>query len=230
MPAQRLIRILARLALEDGTEAAPRLCVVCAEITEVDGAGIMLLADGHPQGSVCTSDDISSGIEELQYTLGEGPCIDAHRQHAPIAEPDLSDPATRRVREVWFGDRSVLAVSVDARPLAKGVLELLDAGADVVRRADRPLGMAVGEQHDPGAVDLGDLGAHDAQARRRLGPVLEGESCEDPDEALGRHQPPPTAGATRRSRSTREIWSMLHLSPARDARGARGRIPKVPPS
>ena len=54
----------------------------------------MLLAGDRPQGSVCTTDDVSTLIEELQYTLGEGPCIDAHRQHAPIVEPDLADPAT----------------------------------------------------------------------------------------------------------------------------------------
>ena len=110
MPAQRLIRILARLALEDDAEAGPRLCVVCAEITAVDGAGIMLLTDGRPQGSVCSSDDTSTRIEELQYTLGEGPCIDAHRQHVPVAEPDLVDPATFR----WTAF-SPAAVAVGAR-------------------------------------------------------------------------------------------------------------------
>ena len=52
------------------------------------GAGIMLLWDDQPQGSVCTTNDVSSLIEDLQYTLGEGPCIDAHRQHTPIEEPD----------------------------------------------------------------------------------------------------------------------------------------------
>jgi hypothetical protein len=96
MPADRLIRILARLAVDDGTDDAPRLCTVCAEVTSVDGAGIMLLAGDRPQGSVCTSDATSTRIEELQYTLGEGPCIDAHRQHVPVAEPDLADPITMR--------------------------------------------------------------------------------------------------------------------------------------
>ena len=96
MPTARLIRILARLAVDGGTEGAPRLCTVCAEVTDVDGAGIMLLAGDRPQGSVCTSDDVSTQIEELQYTLGEGPCIDAHRQHVPVIEPDLADPVTTR--------------------------------------------------------------------------------------------------------------------------------------
>ena len=37
-------------------------------------------------------------IEDLQYTLGEGPCLDAYQQNRVVAEPDLADPATRR----WF--------------------------------------------------------------------------------------------------------------------------------
>jgi hypothetical protein len=107
MPADRLIRILARLAVDDGTDDAPRLCTVCAEVTSVDGAGIMLLAGDRPQGSVCTSDATSTRIEELQYTLGEGPCIDAHRQHTPIVEPDLADPET--LRWTAFGPAALAA-------------------------------------------------------------------------------------------------------------------------
>lgn len=96
MPDDRVLRILARLAVDHSDETTTRLCVVCAEVTEMTGAGIMLLADDRPQGSVCTTNDVSALIEELQYTLGEGPCVDAHRQQAPIAEPDLADPSVTR--------------------------------------------------------------------------------------------------------------------------------------
>lgn len=77
VPDDRLIRVLARLATDDGEGSTTRLCVACAEITEMSGAGIMLLSEGQPQGSVCTTNDVSALIEELQYTLGEGPCVDA---------------------------------------------------------------------------------------------------------------------------------------------------------
>ena len=39
---------------------------------------------------------MSKVIEELQYTLGEGPYVDAYRQDTVVAEPDLADPVTRR--------------------------------------------------------------------------------------------------------------------------------------
>ena len=74
----------------------------------MSGAGIMLLSGDTPQGSVCTTNDVSALIEELQYTLGEGPCIDAHRLHVVVVEPDLADPATvavDRVHEVGGGRR-----------------------------------------------------------------------------------------------------------------------------
>jgi hypothetical protein len=56
----------------------------------------MLMSGDIPQGSLCTTDGVSQLIEELQYTLGEGPCVDAHQQHQVVAEPDLADPVGRR--------------------------------------------------------------------------------------------------------------------------------------
>jgi hypothetical protein len=34
--------------------------------------GVMLMSGDIPSGSLCTSDEVSELIEELQYTLGEG--------------------------------------------------------------------------------------------------------------------------------------------------------------
>jgi GAF domain-containing protein len=62
----------------------------------VNGAGVMLISDDIPRGSLCTTDEVSHLIEELQYTLGEGPCLDACQQDRVVAEPDLADPVTRR--------------------------------------------------------------------------------------------------------------------------------------
>jgi hypothetical protein len=56
----------------------------------------MLMSGEIPRGSLCTSNAVSQLIEELQYTLGEGPCVDAYRQDRVVAEPDLADPVTRR--------------------------------------------------------------------------------------------------------------------------------------
>ena len=62
----------------------------------MNGAGVMLMSGDIPRGSLCTTDEVSQLIEELQYTLGEGPCVDAYQQDKVVAEPDLADPVTRR--------------------------------------------------------------------------------------------------------------------------------------
>ena len=54
---------------------------------------------------MCTTNDVSALIEELQYTLGEGPCVDAHRQHSPVAEPDLAHPVKLGGRRSPAGGR-----------------------------------------------------------------------------------------------------------------------------
>ena len=164
MPDDRLIRILARLAADDGTGEAARLCAVCAEITRMTGAGIMLLSGDVPQGSVCTTNEVSTLIEELQYTLGEGPCIDAHRQHAPVVEPDLADPATVRWAEfsrsaVDAGARAVFGFPVSIGDVHLGALNLY---------RDRP-GPLTDDQHADALV-VADVAARaiiDDAGRRR---------------------------------------------------------------
>jgi hypothetical protein len=76
--------------------SSARLCGVCPGIVGVNGAGVMLMSGDIPRGSLCTTDEVSQLIEELQYTLGEGPCVDAYQQDKVVAEPDLADPVTRR--------------------------------------------------------------------------------------------------------------------------------------
>jgi hypothetical protein len=56
----------------------------------------MVLADGTPQASLCSTGGIAALIEELQITFGEGPCIDAHQTGVAVAEPDLAAPVVPR--------------------------------------------------------------------------------------------------------------------------------------
>ena len=97
VPDDRLLRILTRLSsVEASSSGSARLCEVCADVVVMSGAGIMLISGDVSQGSVCTTNDVSALIEELQYTLGEGPCIDAYHQQEPVLEPDLAGAVTSR--------------------------------------------------------------------------------------------------------------------------------------
>jgi hypothetical protein len=97
VPGERLIRILALLSAGSGPgQGTGRLCAVGAEVTDANGAGIMLMSGDLPRGSLCTTDRVSELIEQLQYDLGEGPCVDAFRTDQPVLEVNLRDPSTPR--------------------------------------------------------------------------------------------------------------------------------------
>lgn len=125
MAGDRRLRILARLVGSSSSQLETRrLCEVCAEVTGVSGAGIMLMCGDAPRGSVCTTDEVSALLEELQYALGEGPCVDAHQQDRPVLEPDLAEP--RRPRWLAFSGPAVDAGvrAVFGFPLHVGAVRL----------------------------------------------------------------------------------------------------------
>ena len=96
MSGERRDRILGKLIGAHPELETKRLCEVCRDVTEMTGAGIMLMAGEVPRGSVCTTNAVSALVEELQFELGEGPCVDAHHQGRPVLEPDLAAPAIPR--------------------------------------------------------------------------------------------------------------------------------------
>jgi hypothetical protein len=100
MDPERVARIVARLA-DAGRDPARRLCGASAEVIGVSGAGIVLMSRSQPLGNVCASDASTEVIEDLQYALHEGPCVDACRTKAPVLVPDLMASGTTR----WPGFR-----------------------------------------------------------------------------------------------------------------------------
>jgi hypothetical protein len=126
----RLLRILALLSSGGATEpGTARLCEVCADVTAMSGAGIMLMSGETPAGPVCSTNLISALIEELQYTLGEGPCVDAYHVDRPVLEPDLADPETPRwvaftPPAVEAGARAVFGFPLQVGAVRLGALNL----------------------------------------------------------------------------------------------------------
>jgi len=97
MPTDRLAASLARLSDDsaDGSRTL-RLCQISVGVSGTSGAGIMLLSDDLPRGSLCTTDRISHLVDDLQYTFGEGPSIDAYSKGKVVAEPQLTIPSMYR--------------------------------------------------------------------------------------------------------------------------------------
>jgi hypothetical protein len=71
----------------------------CLDATAVTGAGIMLMIDGEHRGTLGATDDAITVVEELQFTLGEGPCIDTYTSGEPVLEPHLREPDEVRWHE-----------------------------------------------------------------------------------------------------------------------------------
>lgn len=155
MPQERRLRILARLAGDaHGRIDTSRLCQVCADVTAATGAGIMLMSGDVPRGSLCTTDEVSTLIEQLQFSLGEGPCVDAYHLDRAVAEPDLGQPATPRwlaftPPAVAAGVRAVFGFPLQVGTARLGALNLYRS---------RP-GALTGEEHADALV-MADIAAH----------------------------------------------------------------------
>lgn len=115
-------------AVGTGDAGQPRrIAELCVDMLDVSGAGVSLISDIGNREVVCATDDVAMRIEELQVTLGEGPCVDAINGGAPVLVPDLDD---RRdlTPERWPAFLSAAAAAgvraVFAFPLRIGVIKL----------------------------------------------------------------------------------------------------------
>jgi hypothetical protein len=107
---ERIARVTSAFATRaDGSEHS--LCASCADVAAVDGAGVVLILHGRALGTVCSSNAIAEAVEEVQYSLGEGPCLEAFATRAPVLFPDLAGDELAR----WPGFREgALAIGVRA--------------------------------------------------------------------------------------------------------------------
>src|SRR5579872_2543258 len=97
MVEDRLARILGRLSDRgDDGRSAIVLCEAATEILGVSGAGVMLMSGDMPMGTLCATNAVSALIEDLQYTMGQGPCVDAYENDEVVLEPDLAAPLVPR--------------------------------------------------------------------------------------------------------------------------------------
>jgi hypothetical protein len=75
---------------------AGSLCSVAAEFTNLSGAGIALVSSGRQYTSLCTSNSTARTLMDLEFTVGEGPCVDACLSEFAIDEIDLIATNDRR--------------------------------------------------------------------------------------------------------------------------------------
>ena len=87
-----LQELLAFVGDARGAQAGSRLCEACVALFDVQAAAISIVFDGADIGLLGASGASARELDELQFTLGEGPCLDAVANRIPIFILDLADP------------------------------------------------------------------------------------------------------------------------------------------
>jgi hypothetical protein len=113
----------------DGENLPDSLVRLCTRTLPVSGVGLALMTDEGPAGTVAGSDDGARQLEELQFTLGQGPCVDASRTGRPVLAPDLAGTASRNWPQFAAaadaaGLRAVFAFPLQVGGIRLGVLDL----------------------------------------------------------------------------------------------------------
>jgi hypothetical protein len=98
----------------------------CVEGLDVDGAAISALTAGEARQTLWASDDTAERLEDLQFILDEGPCIQAAMTGTPVLVPDLAH-STAKARWPIFAAEVTERTSVRALfalPLQWGITNL----------------------------------------------------------------------------------------------------------
>ena len=131
-PRQRLRDLVAadQAAARGVASEMELICTRCVSELEVSGAGATVLSHtGHTDGCdpsrglVHASNDVSRGLEDLQLTVGEGPCLDTFDTGGPVLIAELKSEGAR-----WpaFTQEALKlgAAAVFSFPLQIGVVRL----------------------------------------------------------------------------------------------------------
>lgn len=112
----------------------------CVAATGVDGGGVALMTSRGDRATVCATDDVAALVEELQFLVGEGPCVDAAQYRSPVLVSDIDDPR-EGVQGRWpafiDGAASAGVRAVFGFPLRVGAVQL--GVMDLYRREPGPL-------------------------------------------------------------------------------------------
>ncbi|WP_405725340.1 GAF and ANTAR domain-containing protein [Streptomyces sp. NBC_01537] len=163
------------------------VCAAAVAALPVGGAGVSAMSRTAVSHPLCSTDDVSEQLEELQLTLGEGPCVDAFALGLAVLTPDLrTDEAFARwpvfaPAATEAGAGAVFAFPLQIGAISPGVLDMyatspggLDTEelADAMAFADTAtlvlLDAGTDGPHDGGLADLGGYRAEIDQATGML--------------------------------------------------------------
>lgn len=114
-----------------------QVCRVTAAELAASGVGISVMTADGVRGVSAASDVVSERLEDLQFTFGEGPCIEAFSSRQPVLVADLSGRGLARWPIYASAVHEDGIRAVFAFPLQIGAARL--GAMDVFRRSPGPL-------------------------------------------------------------------------------------------
>lgn len=128
----RVVRIWAQVARQ--SRGAPvsvaHVCAAAVAGVAADGAGVTVIAGDTARETVHATDAVAAVLEELQLTLGQGPCVDAHHEGGPVLAADLCLPENLARWPAFApaaldsGARAVFALPLQVGAIRLGALDL----------------------------------------------------------------------------------------------------------
>lgn len=151
MPTDRFNEVLEAMAdavAEGSPSSTDAVCRAAVSLLSLKGAGISLMVDGELRGSAGVSDPGIARVQELQLSLGQGPCVEAWADRRPVLEPDLAD-STRwpafAAGGLEAGVRAVFALPLHLGAIRIGVLALYRGSPGTMTSDELACGLAVAD-------------------------------------------------------------------------------------
>ena len=127
MLGDRVSEILSLISADRGRQPSlvARLCVECQSALPISGVAVALMTADGPSGVVLgATDGRARQVEELQFSFGEGPCVEASRSGSPVFQPDLAVTGLPRWPGFAGGVLDIGVRAIFAFPLRVGAVQV----------------------------------------------------------------------------------------------------------
>lgn len=105
-----------------------QLAIACADVLSVDGVGLSLFSPQFVRTPIGASDPMATAAERLQFTVGEGPCLEAQTQQTPVRAADselaIRWPAFHRKLVTRTPFRGIISIPLGGRLVGHAAIDL----------------------------------------------------------------------------------------------------------
>lgn len=171
-----ILAVIADRAGEQGT-LPTRLCAECLAVLPVSGVGVALMTADGPSGVVlAATDGRARQLEELQFALGEGPCVEASGSGRPVLQPDLAVSGPARwprfgAAVLDAGVHAIFAFPLRVGAIRVGVLDLYRDTPGPLTDAELADALAFADAATTMVLHLQDHGKHGDDDPALAGPI-----------------------------------------------------------